>query len=131
MGKRFQLLVEDRFGLISSKVPRLFKPKPIVKNLAKREVELLKRCENPLSFPLPPAEPEVPPLEGYELSVFFRLAYSKGLDPSVSYRIVGFSLLESPLVEFEMRFLAGSVPFADLSRVYLYELEEVKRKGET
>lgn len=122
MEEKFRfLLIEDRFGLISERVPSLFKPKVIVKNLAREAVEFLKRCENPRGFELPPSEPRVPELEGYELNVFFRLHYTDA-DFSKRYRIEDFKKLQSPVVEFEMKFLAGRVPFADLSVVYLYKL---------
>ena len=119
------LLIEDRFGLISSSVPKIFKPKLIVKNLAKEVVEFLRRCENPQSFELPPSEPTVPEVEGFTLNVFFRLYYTD-VDFSKKYRIVGFKKLSSPLVDFEMKFLAGRVPFVDLSVVYLYHLQKVE-----
>ncbi len=117
--------MEDRFGLISSKVPRLFKPQVIIKNFAREAVEFLKRCENPRNFPLPPAEPEVPRIEGYTLNVFFRLFYTDA-DLSKTYRIGDYKRMESPAVDFEMKFLAGRVPFADLSVVYIYELEPLE-----
>ena len=119
------LLIEDRFGLISSSVPRLFKPKLIVKNLAKEVVAFLKKCENPQNFELPPPEPAVPEVEGFTLNVFFRLYYTDA-DFSQRYRIVEFRKLSSPAVDFEMKFLAGSVPFIDLSVVYLYRLQKVE-----
>ena len=119
------LLIEDRFGLISSSVPRLFKPKLIVKNLAREAVEFLRRCENPGDFELPPSEPAVPEICGFTLNVFFRLYYTDA-DFSQKYRIVEFKKLSSPAVDFEMKFLAGSVPFVDLSVVYLYRLQKVE-----
>ncbi|HIO41794.1 MAG TPA: hypothetical protein EYN34_02770 [Aquifex sp.] len=119
------LLIEDRFGLISSSVPRLFKPKLIVKNLAREAVEFLRKCENSGDFELPPSEPAVPEVEGFTLNVFFRLYYTDA-DFSQKYRIVEFRKLSSPLVDFEMKFLAGSVPFVDLSVVYLYRLQKVE-----
>ena len=119
------LLIEDRFGLISSSVPKIFKPKLIVKNLAKEAVEFLRGCENPQSFELPPSEPTVPDVEGFTLNVFFRLYYTD-VDFSKKYRIVGFKKLSSPIVDFEMKFLAGRVPFVDLSVVYLYLLQKVE-----
>ena len=117
------LLIEDRFGLISEKVPRIFKPQLVVKNLSKREVEFLKNCENPKSFPLPPSEPEVPQVKGYTLNVFFRLSYLKGVDFSKKYLIEEFEVIETEPVEFEMKFLAGKVPFIDISRIYWYRLK--------
>ena len=125
MGRKKILLVEDRFGFISNRVPRFFKPEVIIKNFAREAVEFLRGCENPHSFPLPPSEPQVPQIEGYTLNVFFRLFYTDA-DFSKRYRIGGFKKLESPAVDFEMKFLAGRVPFADLSVVYLYELEPLE-----
>ena len=117
------LLIEDRFGLISEKVPRIFKPQLVVKNLSKQEVEFLRGCKNPKGFPLPPSEPEVPQAENYTLNVFFRLAYPKGVDFSKSYLIEEFEIIETEPVEFEMKFLAGKVPFIDISRIYWYKLK--------
>ncbi len=129
MGNFAYLLVEDRFGYISERVPRFFKPKLIVKNFAKPFEEFLKRCKNPEGFPLPPSEPEVPSVEGYTLNVFFRLAYPIGVDTSKSYTIRDLKTSRTDAVFFEMKFLAGSVPFADLSVVRLYLLEEIENCG--
>ena len=120
--KRF-LIIEERFGYISSKVPRIFKPKLIVKNYAKEAVEFLRNCKNPKGFPLPHPEPEVPHFDGYELNVFFRLYYTDIDDFEKDYTIEDLKVLESPLVEFEMSFLAGRVPFADFSKIYIYKLK--------
>ena len=128
MGDIKTLIIEDRFGFISSAVPKFFKPKLIVKNYAREAGNFLKRCKNPQNFPLPPDEPTVPQIEGYTLSVFFRLFYTDIGDFSKDYLIEDLKVLESPLVEFEMKFLAGRVPFADLSRVYVYKLRELKGK---
>jgi len=125
VGEVAYLLFEDRFGFISSKVFSLFKPKPIVKNTAAEWETFLKECENPLALPLPPSEAEVSPPEGYELSVFFRLAYPFGIDRKRRYRIKELKLSRSEAIFFEMRFLAGGVPFADLSVARLYVLEEL------
>lgn len=118
------LVVEDRFGYIHSKVPKIFKPKLIIKNCASQAVEFLKRCKNPKNFPLPPSEPSVPQFENYTLNVFFRLFYTNLESFEGNYTLKDFQILEGPLVEFEMQFLAGKVPFADYSKVYLYKLEE-------
>ena len=117
------LVIEERFGYISSRVPRIFKPKLIIKNFAKEAVEFLRSCKNPKGFFLPDSEPEVPQFEGYELNVFFRLYYTDIEDFGKSYTIEDLKVLKSPLVEFEMSFLAGRVPFADFSRVYIYKLK--------
>ena len=119
------LIIEDRFGYISERVPRFFRPSLIVKNFAKHYEEFLRRCENSEGFPLPPSEPEVPHLEGYTLNVFFRLAYPLGVELSKNYRVVGFEETKSTVVFFEMKFPAGSVPFADLSVIRVYKLEEL------
>ena len=121
------LIIEDRFGYISNKVPKFFKPKLIVKNLASEYITLLKRAENPQNFPIPPAEVEFPYIEGYEPNVFFRLVYTDIEKLSKKYRIVDFRKMVSPLVEFEMKFLTGRVPFADISVVYFYSLENIER----
>jgi len=120
------LIIEDRFGYISAKVPSIFKPKLIVKNYAKGAVEFLKICKNPKGFPFPPPEPEIPQFEGYELNVFFRLYYTDLENFEEPLTVEDFRYLTSPFVEFEMRFLAGKVPFADFSKIYVYEL---KREG--
>jgi hypothetical protein len=125
VGKIVHLLVEDRFGYISERVPRFFRPKTIVQNFAKPYEVLLKRCENPEGFPLPPSEPEVPDLEGYTLNVFLRLAYPLGVKVNGKYRIRKFKEGKTEPVFFEMKFPAGSVPFADISVIRLYVLEEI------
>jgi len=119
------LIIEDRFGYITKKVPKLFKPQLIVENLAKDYIAFLKRTEKVGNFPLPPSEVEFPHIEGYEPNVFFRLVYTDIETISEKYRIVDFKKMVSPLVEFEMRFLTGRVPFADLSVVYFYKLEKI------
>jgi hypothetical protein len=124
--ERKYLIIEDRFGYISRKVPRIFKPQLIVKNLASEYIAFLKNLENPQNFPFPPVEVEFPHIEGYEPNVFFRLAYTNIEQLSPNYRIVDFKKMVSPLVEFEMKFLTGRVPFADLSVVYFYSLENIE-----
>jgi hypothetical protein len=128
VGEIKTLIIEDRFGFISSSVPKLFKPKLIIKNYAREAGNFLKRCKNPRNLPLPPDEPRVPEIEGYTLNVFFRLYYTDIEDFSKEFQIEELKILESPLVEFEMKFLAGKVPFADYSRVYVYELKELKEE---
>jgi hypothetical protein len=120
------LIIEDRFGFISSSVPKFFKPKLIVKNYAREAGNFLKRCKNPKNIPLPPDEPAVPEFKGYTLNVFFRLYYTDIEDFSQCFLIEDLKILESPLVEFEMKFLAGRVPFADYSKVYMYKLKKLK-----
>jgi hypothetical protein len=118
------LIIEDRFGLISTRVPKMFSPKLIVKNFARPAVEFLRKCENPKAFPLPPSELEAPNLEGFRLNVCFRLFYTDIENFNKPMSIVDFKVMESPSVEFEMQFLAGKVPFVDISRVYTYLLKE-------